>query len=86
MSATLSWFDIAVRLTLGIVAGFLVGLDRGEHAHPPVVCNRRYNGAYPEGSASPVRELAAQRGTAGGMAGYRPRRFGLSAGGGRLVA
>jgi putative Mg2+ transporter-C (MgtC) family protein len=33
MSATLSWSDIAVRLALGIIAGFLVGLDRGEHAH-----------------------------------------------------
>lgn len=34
MSATLSWSDIAVRLGFGIVAGLLVGLDRGEHAHP----------------------------------------------------
>jgi putative Mg2+ transporter-C (MgtC) family protein len=34
MSATLSWYDIVVRLALSIVAGFLVGLDRGEHAHP----------------------------------------------------
>ena len=33
MTATLSWTDIAVRLALAIAAGFLVGLDRGMHAH-----------------------------------------------------
>jgi putative Mg2+ transporter-C (MgtC) family protein len=33
MSATLSWTDIVVRLALAIAAGFLVGLDRGMHAH-----------------------------------------------------
>jgi len=31
--ATLSWTDIAVRLALAIAAGFLVGLERGMHAH-----------------------------------------------------
>jgi putative Mg2+ transporter-C (MgtC) family protein len=34
MSATLSWADVLIRLALGFSAGFLVGLDRGEHAHP----------------------------------------------------
>jgi putative Mg2+ transporter-C (MgtC) family protein len=34
MSATLSWGDVAVRLALTVVAGFLIGLDRGEHAQP----------------------------------------------------
>jgi putative Mg2+ transporter-C (MgtC) family protein len=33
MTATLSWTDIAVRLTLAVAAGFLIGLDRGMHAH-----------------------------------------------------
>jgi putative Mg2+ transporter-C (MgtC) family protein len=34
MSATLSWADILLRLSLAIAAGFLIGLDRGEHAQP----------------------------------------------------
>jgi putative Mg2+ transporter-C (MgtC) family protein len=34
MTATLSWGDVLVRLTLGFAAGFLIGLDRGVHAHP----------------------------------------------------
>jgi putative Mg2+ transporter-C (MgtC) family protein len=34
MSPTLSWAEILFRLALGCSAGFLVGLDRGEHAHP----------------------------------------------------
>jgi len=33
MTATLSWTDIAVRLALAVGAGFLIGLDRGMHAH-----------------------------------------------------
>jgi putative Mg2+ transporter-C (MgtC) family protein len=34
MSPTLSWADVLFRLALGFAAGFLIGLDRGEHAHP----------------------------------------------------
>jgi putative Mg2+ transporter-C (MgtC) family protein len=34
MSPTLSWADVLFRLALGFSAGLLVGLDRGEHAHP----------------------------------------------------
>jgi putative Mg2+ transporter-C (MgtC) family protein len=34
MSATLSWSEILVRLALTVFAGFLIGLDRSEHAHP----------------------------------------------------
>lgn len=34
MSGTLSGYDITLRLALSIVAGCLIGLDRGEHAHP----------------------------------------------------
>ena len=34
MTPTLSWADVLFRLALGFTAGFLVGLDRGEHAHP----------------------------------------------------
>jgi putative Mg2+ transporter-C (MgtC) family protein len=34
VSPTLSWADILFRLALGFSAGFLIGLDRGEHAHP----------------------------------------------------
>jgi putative Mg2+ transporter-C (MgtC) family protein len=34
MSPTLSWADVLFRLALGFSAGFLLGLDRGEHAHP----------------------------------------------------
>ncbi len=33
MSPTLSWADVLFRLALGFAAGFLIGLDRGEHAH-----------------------------------------------------
>jgi putative Mg2+ transporter-C (MgtC) family protein len=33
VTATLTWSDIAVRLILSVVAGFLIGLDRGLHAH-----------------------------------------------------
>jgi putative Mg2+ transporter-C (MgtC) family protein len=34
MSATLSWPDILLRLACAFIAGALIGLDRGEHAHP----------------------------------------------------
>lgn len=34
MSATLPWSEIVVRLALTFLAGFLMGLDRSEHAHP----------------------------------------------------
>ncbi|HEY0181395.1 MAG TPA: MgtC/SapB family protein [Rhodopila sp.] len=34
MSATLSWMDVVLRLGCAIAAGFLIGLDRGEHAQP----------------------------------------------------
>lgn len=34
MSAALSWPDILTRLALAVLAGFLMGLDRSEHAHP----------------------------------------------------
>ncbi|HEY3845738.1 MAG TPA: MgtC/SapB family protein [Acetobacteraceae bacterium] len=34
MSATLSWPDILLRLACTAIAGALIGLDRGEHAHP----------------------------------------------------
>jgi putative Mg2+ transporter-C (MgtC) family protein len=34
MSTTLSWSDIMLRLALSVVVGVLIGLDRGEHAHP----------------------------------------------------
>jgi uncharacterized membrane protein YhiD involved in acid resistance len=34
MSGTLTRSDIMVRLASSIVAGALVGLDRGEHAQP----------------------------------------------------
>lgn len=34
MSATLSWSDILLRLACAFIAGVLIGLDRGEHAHP----------------------------------------------------
>jgi putative Mg2+ transporter-C (MgtC) family protein len=34
MSPTLSWADVLFRLALGLAAGCLIGLDRGEHAHP----------------------------------------------------
>jgi putative Mg2+ transporter-C (MgtC) family protein len=34
MPITLGWHDIALRLLLSIVAGSLMGLDRGEHGRP----------------------------------------------------
>ena len=34
MPVTLSWHDIALRLVLSLVAGAIVGLDRGEHGRP----------------------------------------------------
>ncbi|HEY2840334.1 MAG TPA: MgtC/SapB family protein [Pirellulales bacterium] len=34
MSTEISWEQIALRLTLTVVAGALVGLDRGEHGRP----------------------------------------------------
>jgi putative Mg2+ transporter-C (MgtC) family protein len=34
MPLTLTWHDIALRLTLSILAGGLIGLDRGEHGRP----------------------------------------------------
>jgi hypothetical protein len=34
MSPTLSWADALLRLALGFLAGFLIGPDRGEPAHP----------------------------------------------------
>ena len=34
MPLTLTWHEIAIRLALSVVAGALIGLDRGEHGHP----------------------------------------------------
>jgi putative Mg2+ transporter-C (MgtC) family protein len=34
MPTTLTWSDIALRLVLTIVAGAVIGLNRGEHGHP----------------------------------------------------
>src|SRR6202167_3928325 len=34
MPLTLTWHEIALRLALSIVAGGLIGLDRGEHGRP----------------------------------------------------
>jgi putative Mg2+ transporter-C (MgtC) family protein len=34
MPLTLTWTEIAIRLTLSIIAGALIGLDRGEHGRP----------------------------------------------------
>src|ERR1700683_830561 len=34
MPLTLTWQEIALRLALSVVAGTLIGLDRGEHCHP----------------------------------------------------
>ena len=34
MSPALSWANVLFRLALGFSAGLLIGLDRGEHAHP----------------------------------------------------
>jgi putative Mg2+ transporter-C (MgtC) family protein len=33
VTATLTWSDILMRLALSVVAGFLIGLDWGLHAH-----------------------------------------------------
>src|SRR5271155_5792969 len=34
MPLTLTWHEIALRLALSVVAGGLIGLDRGEHGRP----------------------------------------------------
>ena len=34
MPSVITWPDIALRLTLAILAGGLIGLNRGEHGHP----------------------------------------------------
>ena len=34
MPLTLTWQEVAIRLTLSVVAGALIGLDRGEHGRP----------------------------------------------------
>jgi len=34
MPLTLTWQEIALRLALSVVAGTLIGLDRGEHGRP----------------------------------------------------
>ena len=34
MPLTLTWHEIAVRLALSVVAGGLIGWDRGEHGRP----------------------------------------------------
>jgi putative Mg2+ transporter-C (MgtC) family protein len=34
MPITISWHDILIRLALTVLAGFLIGLDRGEHRRP----------------------------------------------------
>ncbi len=34
MPLTLTWHEIVVRLALAVVAGGLVGLDRGQHGRP----------------------------------------------------
>src|ERR1700723_211098 len=34
MPLTLTWHEIALRLALSVVAGALIGLDRGEHGRP----------------------------------------------------
>ena len=34
MPLTLTWQDIAIRLALSVLAGGLIGLDRGEHGRP----------------------------------------------------
>lgn len=34
MPLTLSWHDILIRIGLTILAGFLIGMDRGEHGRP----------------------------------------------------
>ncbi len=34
MPLTLSWHDILLRLALTVLAGFLIGMDRGEHGRP----------------------------------------------------
>jgi putative Mg2+ transporter-C (MgtC) family protein len=34
MPLTLTWHEIAIRLTLSVIAGALIGFDRGEHGRP----------------------------------------------------
>jgi len=34
MPLTLTWHEITLRLALAVVAGGLIGLDRGEHGRP----------------------------------------------------
>jgi putative Mg2+ transporter-C (MgtC) family protein len=34
MPLTLTWQDVAIRLVLSVIAGGLIGLDRGEHGRP----------------------------------------------------
>src|ERR1700679_2025484 len=34
MPVTLTWQEIAVRLVLSVLAGMLIGLNRGEHGRP----------------------------------------------------
>jgi putative Mg2+ transporter-C (MgtC) family protein len=34
MPLTLSWHDILIRIALTLLAGFLIGVDRGEHGRP----------------------------------------------------
>jgi putative Mg2+ transporter-C (MgtC) family protein len=34
MPPTLTWQDIALRLALSVVAGALIGFDRGDHGRP----------------------------------------------------
>src|SRR6185437_14159673 len=34
MPLTISWHDILIRIALTVLAGFLIGLDRGEHRRP----------------------------------------------------
>ena len=34
MPLTLDWKEIAIRLALSVIAGGLIGLDRGEHGRP----------------------------------------------------
>jgi putative Mg2+ transporter-C (MgtC) family protein len=34
MTTTLDWVDITIRLALGVLAGLIIGLNRGEHGKP----------------------------------------------------
>jgi putative Mg2+ transporter-C (MgtC) family protein len=34
MPLTLGWNEIALRLALSVIAGLLIGLERGEHGRP----------------------------------------------------